>query len=212
LHPRAATLFPSRPTAELAAAAASLEGLLPAAWSESDALAAGSAAQPSAAEPSSGELAAAADAVLAAEGFPDAAGAAAAGPPAADVQMAEAAHLEQAFRAAPPPAAQPVQPSIAAASANQPAQQLPQHVANGGIGAANADVNATTESVTQPAVLHSTLEVSASDISKQMVAAATAVPAVALAAELKQYSSDSEGSLPEIDSGPEDSGSGEEQA
>ena len=133
--------------------------------------------------------------------------------------MAEAPLLEQVVQAgASTPAAQPAMlgslPSTAATPASKSAQQLHQHTAGAGTSTAVAALAAPADAAVQPAAaISGSRQAAAGDVPQPLVETPeAAVPAAAPALTAKQYSSDSEGSLPEIDSGPSDSDSDDEHS
>lgn len=133
--------------------------------------------------------------------------------------MAEAAPMEQVVQAGDStPAAHPAMlgtlPRTAAAPASDPAQQLHQHTTIAGTSTAAAALAAPADAAVQPVEpTNGSRQTAAGDVPQPLVETPeAAAPAAAPALTAKQYSSDSEGSLPEIDSGPSDSGSDDEQS
>ena len=134
---------------------------------------------------------------------------------ACDTQMAEAPLLEQVVQAgATAPAAQPVMletlPLTTAAAAGDEAQQLHLHTTSADTSAAVAALAAPSDAAVQLAeTIRGSGQAAAGDMPQPLAETPEAAAPILTA---KQYSSDSEGSLPEIDSGPSDSGSDEEQS
>lgn len=232
LHPRAAPLFPSQPAASAAAAAAAAgQPVAPSAWAAAPPEAVGlpPAAQAAPLMQSAGQGVAPMQAALA--GVAGAAGAAAAPAP-GDIEMTDAANSAEATAEAQ--AANPVllQPLPAAPAAAKPAQMPRQQQANGGIDAGRVASSTPLPAPSEPAMPTNGNTTAAApsagaapggspapDALAKRPADTAAAPAaldgsVAAATPAfagEQYSSDSEGSLPEIDSGPSDGGSGSDE-
>ncbi len=200
LHPRTATQFPSRPAALADAAAAAAPAELYA-WPS---LAPAACSQPAA----EGALAAAAEPALPADADMTDAEPSEQPPPDPHVAQHTGISGEQGI-----PAMQPLVPD-AAAMTPAPAAR----VQNGASAAAASDLSpATAAAAAEPlpiqaelraATAADTVGVAGAAASGPAAAAAASAPAAAVAAAplaAEPYSSDSEGSLPEIDSGGSDS-------
>lgn len=194
LHPRTATQFPSRPAALADAAAAAAPAELYA-WPS---LAPAACSQPAA----EGSLAAAAAPALPADADMTDAEPSEQPPPDPHVAQQTAPHTgisgEQAI-----PALQPLVPD-AAAMTPAPAAS----VQIGASAAAASDLSpATAAAAAEPLLIQADPRAATAADTVAGAGAAASGPAAAAAAPLaaEQYSSDSEGSLPEIDSGGSDS-------